>query len=247
VRRADPNFNAFMRKIATFLLLLLTTSGLSAQTITGIVSDAAGGAALSGVVVHNVHTDLSLTTDAGGRFTIAAAPGELVAFRMMGYKVARVRILSSTTPFYRIILESGVQELEGVEVRYHHNDFKHDSLRYREMFRKQLEYPVLTGWRAIQSPFTAMGKTNQQMISFQKEYEWLERQKYVDHAFSEKLVANLTGLKGDSVWSYMQQFRPSYEMLRSMPEYDVFTYIKRTVSIWRMRQRMRPAGSRGGG
>ncbi len=246
MRSADTNFNAFMRTIATLLLLLLTATGLRAQTITGIVTDASGGA-LSGVVVENVHTDLSLATDGGGRFSIAAKPGELVAFRMLGYKIARVRITSSTTPFYRIILEPGVHELEGVEIRYHQNDFKHDSMRYRHLFKKQLDFPVVTGWRAIQSPFTAMGKTNQQMISFQKEYAWLEQQKFIDQYFNEKLVANLTGLKGDSALQYMRQFRPSYEMLRTMQEYDVFSYIKSTAERWRIRQKFRPDGSRGGG
>jgi hypothetical protein len=236
-----------MRAILTFLLLLLTVSIGDAQTITGVVADAAGGATIGDVAVQNIHTDAGITTDARGSFTIAAKPGELVEFRKLGYKTARLRIVSAAVPFYRIILEPGAQELEEISVRNQFRDFKHDSMRFRELFKKQLEYPVLTGWRAIQSPFTAMGKTNQQMISFQREYEWLERQKFVDYHFNEKLIANLTGLKGDSVVRYMSQYRPSYEMIRSMHEYDYFIYVKRTVAIWRQRQRLGPGRSRGGG
>lgn len=236
-----------MRALATLLTLLLTASYLHAQSITGSVTDAAGGAALADVIIQNIHTQSTVTTGADGAFSIAAGPGQLVEFRKMGYKTARLRLSSSHIPFYRIILETGVQELEGVEVREHHSDYKHDSLRYRAYFKKQLEFPVLTGWRAIQSPFSAMGKTNKQMLSFRREYEWFERQKYVDYTFNEKLIANLTGLKGDSAIAYMRQYRPSYEMLRSMPEYDYFSYIKRTVSIWRTRQRLGPSRSRGGG
>ena len=144
-------------------------------------------------------------------------------------------------------MEPGVHELEGVELREHFSDYKHDSMRYRIAFKKQLDYQTVTGWRAFQSPFSALGKTNQQMISFQKEYEWLERQKFVDYTFNEKLIANLTGLKGDSALKYMKQYRPSYEMLRSMPEYDYFAYVKKTVAMWRQRQRLGPSNSRGGG
>jgi hypothetical protein len=236
-----------MRAILTFFLLLFTGSFAGAQAITGVIADAAGGAAIGDVVVQNIHTDAVITTDAKGSFTIAAKPGQLVEFRKLGYKTARLRVVSSTVPFYRIILEPGVLELDEVSVRNQFRDFRHDSIRYHEYFKKQLEYPVLTGWRAIQSPFTAMGKTNQQMISFQREYEWFERQKFVDYHFNEKLIANLTGLQGDSLQRYMSQYRPSYEMIRSMHEYDYFAYVKRTVSIWRKRQRLGPTRSRGGG
>jgi len=247
MRLCPPNFNAFMRTALSFLLLLITASSGYAQSITGIVSDAAGGATMADVMVQNIYSDQMLITDASGHFSIGAKPGELVEFRRLGYKTARLRIISNATPFYRIILEPGVQELEGVEVRNHFQDYKHDSLRYRVIFKKQLDFPVVTGWRAIQSPFTALGKTNQRMITFQREYEWLERQKYVDYTFSEKLVANLTGLKGDSAIKYMRQYRPSYELLRALPEYDYFSYVKRTVAIWRQRQKLGPPGSRGGG
>ena len=248
MRACPPNFNGFMRTIVTLLLLLLTASFLHAQTITGIVTaDMAAGSTISEVVVQNIHSNAILNTDASGRFTIAAKPGELIEFHKLGYKTVRVRIISSSTPFYRIIMEPGVQELEGVEVRNHFQDYQHDSLRYRAMFKKQLDYNTVTGWRAIQSPFSALSKTNQQMISFKKEYEWFERQKFVDYSFNEKLIANLTGLKGDSAIKYMRQYRPSYEMLRSMPDYDYFAYVKHTVAMWRQRQRLGPSNSRGGG
>jgi hypothetical protein len=198
-------------------------------------------------MLQNIHTNATLSTDGSGRFSIPAKPGELIEFRKMGYRTVRVRIISSATPYYRIIMQPGVHELEGVEVRNHFKDYQHDSLRYREMFAKQLNYQTVTGWRAIQSPFSALSKTNKQMMTFQKEYEWFERQKFVDHSFNEKMIANLTGLKGDSAIKYMRQYRPTYEMLRSMPDYDYFAYVKQTVAKWRQRQRLGPGGSRGGG
>lgn len=247
LRSRPPNFIAFMRSAVTFLFLICSAILANGQAITGMVTDATSNVALSEVIVYNIHQDAGLTTDVNGQFRIAAAPGQLIEFRRVGYKTARIRISTVAAPFYRILLEPGVQELDEVEVHDYHWDYKHDSLRYRDYFKKQLEYPVLTGWRAFQSPFSAMGKTNQQMISFQREYAWLEQQKYVDYTFNEKLIANLTGLRGDSAQQYMSRYRPSYEMLRAMPEYDFFTYVKQTVAIWRQRQRLGPGGFRGSG
>src|ERR1043165_9494793 len=228
-----------MRLIAIFLFVLLSLAG-RAQSIIGIVIDG-NGAPISEVAVSNIHSGQKLLTPTDGKFTIGVKAGQLVEFHKIGYKTARVRIGSGALPpYYRIMLEPGVQELQEVVIRNRFQDFKHDSLYYRELFKKELDFPVLTGWRAFQSPFSAMGKTNQQMIHFQQEYRWLEQQKYVDYTFNEKLIAQLTGLKGDSAQQYMRRYRPSYEMLRAMPEYDFFSYVKQTVCIWRERQRMGP-------
>jgi hypothetical protein len=239
-----------MRLLAALLLLFLLPLSVRAQRITGVVSDM-GGMPISDVAVSNIHTDKGIMTHADGRFDMDVSAGQLVEFKKLGFRTARVRVgTGALPPFYRIILEPGVQELEGVQVRGRFQDYKHDSAYYREYFKKQLDFPTVTGWRAIQSPFTAMSKSNQQMIRFQQQYAWFEEQKYVDYTFSQKLITQLTGLKGDSAQAYIQRFRPSYEALRSMPEYDLFSYIKQTVHIWRERQRLGPnrsIGSGGGG
>ena len=226
------------------LFLLLPFALLRAQTISGAVIDA-GGSALSDVIIQNIHTDITLVTHSDGAFNLVAKPGQLLEFRKMGYKTTRVRIVSTSVPFYRIILEPGVQELDGVEIWSRTSDYQKDSLRYRELFAKQLNYPVVEGWRAIQSPFSAMSKRNKNMKIFQAEYEWFERIKYVDSRFNAKVIGNLTGLKGDSVERYIRQYRPTYEYLRTMDEYTYFNYVKSTVEAWRRRQGS--SRSRGGG
>jgi hypothetical protein len=235
-----------MRLTALLVLILLPLLS-AAQRMSGIVTDGNGGA-ISDVAISNIHSGEKLLTGADGKFSISVGAGQLVEFHKIGFRTARVRIgLGPLPPYYRIILEPGVQELPGVEVRNRFKDFKHDSLYYHQLFKKQLESPVLTGWRAFQSPFTALSKSNRELIRFHQEYQWLEEQKYVDYTFNEKLIAQLTGLKGDSVQQYMRRYRPTYEMLRSMPEYDFFSYVKQTVEIWRERQHFGPNNSRGSG
>lgn len=229
------------------LLFLLPVSVMAQQRISGTVADAAG-VPLAQVAVQNIHSGEALLSDVQGHFAVAVRAGQLIEFRRIGYKTARVRIGAGTLPpFYRILLEPGVQELQEVEVRNHFTDFKHDSLRYRALFKKQLEYQTVTGWRAFQSPFSALSKTNQQMIRFQEQYAWLEEQKFVDFNFNERLIGQLTGLRGDSATAYMRRFRPSYDMVRGMQQYDYFSYIKQTADLWRRRQKMGPSNGRGSG
>jgi hypothetical protein len=234
-----------MRLIAFILLLLMPFAG-GAQSIQGVVSSGNAGP-LGGVSVENIHSGAQTQTLPDGRFSIAAKSGQLVEFHKPGYKTARVRIGGTTAPFYRILLEPGMQEMPELTTGVGFKTFQEDSLYYHRLFKKQIDYPVLTGWRAFQSPFTALGKTNQDMIRFQNEYAWLEQEKYVSYTFNEKLVAQLTDLRGDSARAYMVRYRPSYDMLRAMPEYDFFRYVKATVEIWRRQQRMNAGRSRSSG
>lgn len=233
-----------MRLFLFLFFLLLPGTALFAQIRAGIVKDANGP--LANVTVSNIHSNEVVITDNTGSFKIMASAGQLLEFKKMGYEVARFRVSAGNVPFYSIQLTPGYQQLDDVEVRGKYNDFYHDSVRNRDYFKKELNYPVVTGWRAIQSPFSAMSKTNRQMIAFQKEYRWLEEMKYVDYNFNLKIITNVTGLKGDSAIAYMQAFRPSYEQMHSMKEYEVLSYIRQTAEIWRRRMRSRAGHSRGG-
>ncbi len=232
-------------RLLFLLLLLLPFTGL-AQNIQGVVISAQSGP-LAGVEILNIHNGAQVLSTPDGHFNIAVQPGQLVEFHKDGYQTARVRIGGQVAPYYQILMQPGVAAIHELDAGSGFKTFQDDSLYYHNLFKKQIDYPVLTGWRAFQSPFTALGRTNQNMIRFQHEYAWLEQQKYVDYTFNAKLIAQLTGLKGDSVQTYMRQFRPSYEMLRAMPEYDFFRYVKATVEIWRERQRMGRSRSRSSG
>jgi hypothetical protein len=237
-----------MRIFATLLILMAAWIPGGAQVINGMVRETgAAGGPLSDVQIVNVHTDQKVITGADGNFSIAALVGQLLEFRKPGYQTKWLRIETLGIKFYSMALESTVHELPGVSVRSFQTDFQKDSIKYHTLYKKQLNTDPVTGWRAVQSPFTALSRDNRNLIRFQHEFEFLEHMKFVDFTFNERVIRNLTGLAGDSAKAYIRVFRPSYEALRGMKDYDFYAYIKRTVEIWRQRQRFGPAGSRGGG
>ncbi len=237
-----------MRIFATLFILLAAWIPGGTQVVNGIVREAAGeGNMLGDVLIQNIHTGQELMSGTDGSFSIGASVGQLLEFRRPGFKTGRIRIVSADVKFYNMALETIIHELPGVAVKGLHSDFQRDSIKYHTLYKKQLNTDPVTGWRAFQSPFTALSKDNRRLIQFQQAFAFLERQKYVDYTFNERLITQLTGLGGDSVKAYARAFRPSYEALRSMKEYDLFAYIKRTAEMWRHRQRYGNPGSRSGG
>jgi hypothetical protein len=153
----------------------------------------------------------------------------------------RIRIpQGSVPPYFKIAMKAGPIELPQYDLAGQVRDYKKDSLRYYELYKNALEFPELTGLDIIQHPFSALSKRNRQIWAFQKEYAYFEQQKYIDYTFNEKLIAKLTGLKGDSVDRYLRLYRPTYEQLRSLNEYALYSYIKTSVDIFRHGRKYTP-------
>lgn len=225
-------------------LFFVSPASIMAQTLTGMVVDATNGQPVANVSYENIFTHVSGITDSTGRIAIGVSGGQLVEFRKLGYKIARVRVPSGMLPsFFKIQMQQGAMELQEVEVHDRYRNYRNDSLRNYELYKQEINYQKMSGVQMIQHPFTALSRHYQQIMRFQKEYKYLEEQRYVDYAFNEKTITMLTGLKGDSLQRYIRQFRPSYEQLRNMPEYYFFSYIKQTVNVWRRQQQY--SGSRG--
>ncbi|RZA02165.1 MAG: hypothetical protein EOP47_07950 [Sphingobacteriaceae bacterium] len=227
------------------LLLCMVCPIAYAQSIQGQILNADDGKPLDDVFIQNLYTDASTTCDDNGRFTIEVTKGQLVEFKKEGFRVLRVRIPQGNLPsFFKVVLEQTLpspSEIAGMSP-----DYRSDSLKYYRMYKRELDFPQMKGMDAIQHPFWALSKQNQQIWAFQKEYAWYQKQKFIDYNFNDKVIENLTGLKGDSAMQYMQMFRPTYEMIRSMTEYNFYNYIKNTVTLYRERGiRARMGRSRG--
>jgi hypothetical protein len=231
-----------MLRYASLLIIYLLVPLLSsAESITGEIIDGSANMGLEHVHIVNVHSKATAETDDKGRFRIFADKGQLLEFRKMGYKTLRIRLpQGSFPPYFKLVMQKGPVELPSFELVDHTKDYKKDSLRYREIYKHALEFPELTGLDVIRHPFSALSKKNRQIWAFQKEYALFEQQKFIDYAFNEKVVTNLTGLKGDSLNTYLRVYRPGYEQLRSMNDYTFYSYIKETVRTYRTGRTYRP-------
>lgn len=224
-----------MRQIVCFLIFIVSFPLLlNAETIKGQVLDMEGKHGIADVAIQNVHTGFTTATDSAGNFTITATTEQLIEFRKLGYKTVRFRMPGGDVPsYFKIIMQNGPIELPEYKLAGGSRNYKKDSLEYYQLYKSALEFPQLNGLDAIQHPFSALSKRNRQIWAFQKEYAVFEREKYIDYTFNASLVKNLTGLEGDSAQYYLRKFRPTYEQLRGMSEYEFYDFIKETVMYFR--------------
>lgn len=215
-------------------IVCLYSFACTAQNVQGTVTDMATGKPISGVNIQNVFTNSTISSDSAGHFAFTVEKNQLIIFFKSGYKVQKLRIPAGTIPpYFKIFLEQSSVELPEYLVQDHVKDWHKDSLKYRELYKHELDFPTMSFADVINHPFSALSKKNQEIWAFQKEYTAFEQEKYVDYTFNERLVTSITGLSGDSAKAYVRMYRPSYDQLRNMSKYDFYYFIKRTVSSYR--------------
>jgi hypothetical protein len=218
-----------LRALLFFWSLLLLCPAYAQNVMMGTIADAATGAPMPGVRIENIHTKTRTFSDSAGRFAFTVGKDQLIEFYFTGFKVLRVRTPEGILPsFYRLVLQRATIDIAEVEVRRRNLDYKTDSVRNRETYRRELDFPELNGLDVIRHPFSALSKRNRQIWAFQKEYAVFQQAKFIDYVFNARLVQELTGLTGEAAQRYMRRYRPSYDQIRAWSEYDFYAYVKRT-------------------
>ncbi|CAG5002226.1 TonB-dependent receptor P26 [Dyadobacter sp. CECT 9275] len=96
------------------IMLMILSSPVFAQTITGTVNSKTDGSALPGVSVLVKGTTNGTTTDAAGKFSIAASPSNSLVFSFIGYK--NVEVLVGSQSVVNLTMEEDAAMLNEVVV-----------------------------------------------------------------------------------------------------------------------------------
>lgn len=217
----------------SLLLCFLFPVHSFAQKITGQVFDAEKQKPMQYVEIYNIYSQEVAYSDSLGNFEIGAKKGELIEFKMLGYKVTRIRLHTDPANYYKIGMIIGPIDLDELSVYERNKSGRLDSLHTAEVFKRAIEMQRLEGLDAIRHPITALSKEYRRTVAFQKRYEKTEREKYLTFIFNDNLIQQLTKLGKDSLADFKSVYTPSFEELTFWNEYEFYTYIKESVAAFR--------------
>jgi hypothetical protein len=232
-------------KIALLLLLTFIASVGFAQkkTVTGFVTDSATNAPLANVQVSNLTDSKKTTTDGKGKFSLSVDVNDILFFTKDDYKFQSFR--------YNLLMEQTLQVrmsvlphiLPGVTVQASYSKYQSDSVKRLDDFNKELVSPQ---YKAVQNNssgagavvnldfFTSKEKSKRRAVKLFEEHE---KDAYVTYRFSPELVTAYTGLKGDSLTSFIQLHAPEYKWLRKhTTDEDVLYYINDQLKVFYKRK-----------
>jgi len=226
------------------LLLTLVIAGRAAMAqveIKGTVYDRSQQYAMRGVSVLGV-SGKGTMTDTLGQYRIRLAPGDSLYFSYLGRSTSKFPVKDIPAGPFDMSLQVAIDTLPSVLVRP--RNYRQDSLANREEYRDVFNYSprYFTNMKMERRGGMGVGlnmdmffdaKHNRQLLKLQERLEEEEKDTYVDHRFSRALVRRITGLEPPALDTFMHEYRPGYDMLRSFEtDYEFYKYIRESAQFF---------------
>lgn len=221
------------RYLLTFCLLIALLP-LAAQTVVkGRVNNFTYDSTLPlpNATVTNISRNSSVSADNNGYYTIRASENDSLIFSYSGYISDTVKVQEQFfVSGYDAALIERSAFLSGVTVMA---DYRRDSIRRRQEYSYAYEKPLgatgghtpAAGAGIVLSPSTIFSKERKANKRLKERLLKQEEEAFIDYVFSPAWVSSLTGLKGEALQSFMNQYRPSYEFCRQRNKAEMITYV----------------------
>ncbi len=226
-------------KYIFLFLMLLTGASAFGQKVSGVVIDKASKQVIPGALVNAGNE--TIRTNQAGQFEIDAThPTDSLKISALGYKTVFIPA-GKPNLFVTVELESKINNLNEVTI-YGTHSFRQDSLANRGEYAKQFNYtpPKLkdviglpTGDRPGQLlSIDILALVRYLTYKSSSEYKFKnvlikdEHEQFVDEKFNRGNVSRITNLKGDTLLTFLAQYRPTYAFVLKSTDYDMEIYIK---------------------
>jgi hypothetical protein len=217
--------------------------GSAQQDLAGKIVKRGSQEVLMGVTILNLHQGRHNISDIGGNYRIPAKAGDTILFSSAGYRSDTVVVAAyMLSESFLVALDPNVMSLKAVNVDELQN-YQMDSIKRREEYAFILnkKHPVrlMNEKRAADGPgfsFSPIGyfsKGERRKRQLKKRLIQEEEDYYIDYKFPPSRVAQLTGLRGDTLRRFLVLYRPSYKWCRRANSQDIFFYINDKMKLFR--------------
>ncbi len=236
------------KRLPVFTILLVITcffllQEVNAQfvTVKGTIYDISARRPIEGVAVLS-SSGRNTLTDSTGRYLITVLQKDSIWFSLIGKSTMKYAVDTiSNLDNFNVMIHVRATDLPEVKVRNHY--FKYDSIQNRQDYAKVFDFRK-PGLRLSNNPnFNPGGLTvgfdldeiinmfrtkhNRSILSLQKRLVEQEHDKYVDNRFSKQFVRKLTRLQSPELDTFMNRYRPEYELLIPMNDLELGYYIQK--------------------
>lgn len=232
-----------LKKILYIALLLISISGnnLFAQdkTVQGIVFDMDSKQRLTRVYIYNTRTQEGFYNTTKGEFKTIAREGDILVAALQGYGVDTISIRSENTILF--YLKRYSIQLQEVIVRDTLNSpadqLKATKEEYRDAYTKGTVKDVLTtggsnggggAGLSINALYSLLSREGRNARQLQKIIERDYKDAMIEYRYTRTLINRVTGLNGDKLADFKQQYKPGYYFILEANDYELIEYIRQS-------------------
>jgi len=193
-------------------------------------------------------------TDSLGRYSITVRWTDSIWFSMLGKTTMKYAVDTIFNPEqFNIMIHLRVGDLPEVKVRS--KNYKLDSIENRKEYAKVFNFKKpgisLSNNRTFSPGGLSVGfdleefinifrfKRNRSLAALQKRLLQQEQDKYIDYRFNKAFVRKLTKLQQPQLDSFMNEYRPDYEFLRTVNELELGYYVEKSFEQYKTKKQQR--------
>lgn len=229
-----------MKKLVSIFLLFVAATALAQQkkqgyiTISGAVYDISARLPIEAVAVLSTSGNGTLT-DSLGKYSITVRWTDSIWFSMLGKTTMKYPVDTIQNPEqFNIMIHVKVGDLP--EVRVRSRNYRLDSIENRREYAKYFNFKKPTLSLSKNPNFNPGGvsvgldlqeiinifrfKRNRSLAALQKRLIQQEQDKYIDYRFNKSFVRKLTKLQQPELDSFMNVYRPDYEVLKTLNDIE---------------------------
>ena len=230
-----------MKKLIYLLLALFTfcTSKILAQEkpVQGIVFDRDSKQRLSRVYIYNTNSSKGFYNNSKGEFSTFASPGDLLIAALQGFNVDTIRVSSQNTILFYLksksirlkevsisdTLKSPKSKLKETQIEYKDAYSKGD---IKDAFTPGAGNGTVGAGLSINVLYNLLSREGRNARQLQRIIERDYNEAMINYRYSANMVSSVTGLKGETLMDFIQQYRPSYNFVIEANDYDLIEFTK---------------------
>ena len=228
-----------MKQFLSVILLTLTSFGVFAQDIQiqGLVFDRDSKQRLTRVYIYNLRTNKGIFNNTKGEFKTTVRKGDTLIAALEGYSVDTATVQNQTTIlFYLRRTSIRLKEVNVTDtVKSPQKQLEETKKEYKGIYRRGNSDDIFTtggpdglggAGLSIDALYSLLSKEGKNARYLQQIIERDYQQSIINYRFTKTLVTNTTGLTGEKLEDFMNQYRPSYYFILEANDYSLIKYIK---------------------
>ena len=218
-----------------FILSLVFVSSFSnAQLLKGIIVDGETQKPLVGVVVSNMNSGQITLCDSFGRFSLVAQFNNIIMFSFQGYKTQtmKVPVPQVGVAMKRIEMFKLSYQLDEFIYRPKYTRYQMDSIERTGVYQRVLSRTKSTIGNPVSWLVEKFNPNCKRIFRFQKNYQYWERQMFLESRYIPEIVEKLTNLHGDTLATFMNTYPLPYDYARVASELEIKIFIRDSYKQW---------------
>lgn len=207
------------------------------KTIQGIVFDRESKQRLTHVYIYNTRSSKGFFNNSKGEFNTVARQGDVLLAALEGYSPDTLSVGTSNTLIFYLkrtsirlkevivkdTMNAPADKLKQAQKDYHDAFRKGDT---RDIFAQGGSTGAGGAGLNISNLYNLLSREGRNARQLQRIIERDYREAMIDYRYNPSLVSSVTGLSGEKLTDFIQQYRPGYDFAIEANDYELIAYIK---------------------